>query len=575
MSLSTTPIPTVPAPATPAATLPATTLPAAVSAWASEPDRVRGGAGVSRLLPRRADPLLIGLLGFTLSAAFSWVPSLWYDEAATVIGSTRSWPQLVEMLGSVDAVHGLFYALMHLWFDLVGYSPFTLRLPSALATGVAAALVVLLVRRFTPRGTALLAGLLFCLLPRVTWMGGEGRSFALSTLLALLLTLVFLTASERSASQTPGVAGGLGASGRRADGRWWLLYGVLAILSTTLFLYVCLIVVAHGVSAVWAALAGGSRARGGWAAVRGWMAASVVAGLVLLPFVAVVVGQAGQVSWIAEISPSSVDDIVVVQWFLYNPRFAVLGWALILGGLGVLGRRAWLGRVTADTAAPAPGTPGVPSLLALLVPWLLLPTLTLIALSVLTTPVFSPRYLAFAAPAAAILMAVAVSALPRRWLRVTAILACVAVAAPGYVAQRLPEAKQESSWNEVADLIAAERAAERLSSPDATGEAVIYGPVRQHPSATTRVIAYAYPDAFAGLVDVKLRTPAAETGQLWETRYPLAEVTDRLIGLDTVWLVTSNKQDWRPSVTARLAGLGYALDREWNLTGVNVLRYER
>jgi mannosyltransferase len=187
------------------------------------------------------------------------------------------------------------------------------------------------------------------------------------------------------------------------------------------------------------------------------------------------------------------------------------------------------------------------------------------------TPVYSPRYLSFAAPAAAILMAVAVTALPRRWLRVTAVLACVALTAPGYVAQRLPEAKQESSWNEVADLIAAERARE----PAGIGEAIIYGPVRQHPSATTRVIAYSYPDAFEGLVDVKLETPGAETGQLWETRYPLREVTDRFEGMDTVWLVTSNKQDWRPSVTAKLSALDYSLHAEWNLTGVNVLRFQK
>jgi mannosyltransferase len=89
------------------------------------------------------------------------------------------------------------------------------------------------------------------------------------------------------------------------------------------------------------------------------------------------------------------------------------------------------------------------------------------------------------------------------------------------------------------------------------------------------VIAYSYPDAFDGLLDVKLKTPAAETGQLWETRYPLDEVTDRFTGIDTVWLVTSDKQDWRPSVTAKLAALGYALDTEWNLTRVNVLRFAK
>lgn len=481
------------------------------------------------------------------------------------------------MLDSVDAVHGLFYALMHVWFDLVGYTPFTLRLPSAIATGVAAALIVPLVRRFAPRAAAVLAGLMFCLLPRITWMGEEGRSFALSALCALLLTLIFLSASRRSAARSVVQPTGTEAKPRVAW-LWWFLYFVVAIVATTLFLYVSLMVVAHGVTLAWTALAARQRAwwgPGWWAAARGWLAASVTAGLVLLPFVAEVVSQAGQVSWIKEIGATTFDDIVVVQWFLFNPTFAAFGWVLILGGLGVLLPRAWPRRAAtaraADLEFSSAAVAGMPSLLALVVPWLIVPTLALIVLSLVMTPVFSPRYLAFAAPAAAILMAVAVSALPRRWLRVTAVLACVALTAPGYVAQRLPEAKQQSSWNEVADLIAAERARE----PAGAGEAIIYGPVRQHPTATTRVIAYSYPDAFDGLLDVKLKTPAAETGQLWETRYPLDEVTDRFTGIDTVWLVTSDKQDWRPSVTAKLAALGYALDTEWNLTRVNVLRFAK
>lgn len=572
MPPSTAPIQTVPAataanPVTPAADT-------AAEPNAAAADRSRRLPG-RRMRPGTRDALLIGLVGFTLAVAFSWVPSLWYDEAATVIGATRSWAQLAEMLESVDAVHGLFYALMHVWFDLVGYTPFTLRLPSAVATGVAAALLVPLVGQFAPRATALLAGLLFCLLPRITWMGEEGRSFALSTMFALLLTLVFLAASRRSTAPSAVASGSSSARRVWVRWRWWALYAVLAIVATTLFLYVCLVVVAHGVTALCTVLAARrGRAPRGWAALIGWGAASAVAGLVLLPFVDEVVGQAGQVGWIKEIGATTFDDIVVVQWFLFNPGFAAFGWVLILGGLAVLGiraRRGRLGRTAGFAQAADAAVPGQPSLLALVVPWLVVPTLALIVLSLVMTPVFSPRYLAFSAPAAAILMAVAVSALPRRWLRVTAVLACVALTAPGYVAQRLPDAKQQSSWNEVADLIAAERALE----PAGAGEAIIYGPVRQHPSATTRVIAYSYPDAFAGLVDVKLRTPAAETGQLWETRYPIDEVTDRFTGMDTVWLVTSDKQDWRPSVTAKLAVLGYGLDTEWNLTRVNVLRFEK
>ena len=39
-------------------------------------------------------------------------PSYWRDEADTVSAVARSLPQLIRMLGHVDAVHGLYYALM-------------------------------------------------------------------------------------------------------------------------------------------------------------------------------------------------------------------------------------------------------------------------------------------------------------------------------------------------------------------------------------------------------------------------------------------------------------------------------
>jgi mannosyltransferase len=502
----------------------------------------------------RRDALLVGLFGTILTLAWSWQPSLWFDEAATVSATMRSWPELGRMLGSIDAVHGLYYAGMHLWLDLVGYSPFALRLPSSIAVGLAAALTVLLVSTRAGRGTAVLAGIAFCLLPRVTWMGTEGRSYALTAALAVALTLIFLAAWRR------------GPAPVRTRLLWWTLYGVAVVVSTVVFIYLAFLVAAHGVTALWSVLASRRRDKAVRSSFTGWMLASVAAALLLLPFALVVVGQAGQVSWIAPISGSTLRAALVTQWFYLNPAYAVAGWLLIAWGVATLVRSA----LHKDGSAAAHRELRNPSLPAIVLPWLLVPTLGVIAVSLTVSPLYSPRYLTFCAPAAAILIGVGLRALGRRWLIATALALLAVLAAPQFLAQRQPEAKQNSSWSEVATFIAAERAA----SPDDTA-AIIYGPVRQHPSATTRVIAYSYPEAFAGLIDVKLKSPAALSGQLWETRYPLDEVSDRFNGVDTVWLVTSDKQDWRPSISAKLAGLGYALDDEWAFTGVNVLRYLR
>ena len=76
-------------------------------------------------------------------------------------------------------------------------------------------------------------------------------------------------------------------------------------------------------------------------------------------------------------------------------------------------------------------------------------------------------------------------------------------------------------------------------------------------------------------MDVTIRTPAADTAQLWETRAPIAECLDRLTGTDVAYLIASPSRDARPATTAALASIGWRVTDEWNFTRVNVLRYTR
>ena len=138
-------------------------------------------------------PTVTGIAAAAVTSIAIGVPAPWRDEQATAAAASRTWPQLVELVtGSTDAVNAVYYALMQLWVGLVGVDPFWLRLPSAIAVGVAAAGVVVLGRQLDRTRTGLIAAVLLVLLPRVFWAGGEARSYALQIAAAVWLTVLFM-----------------------------------------------------------------------------------------------------------------------------------------------------------------------------------------------------------------------------------------------------------------------------------------------------------------------------------------------------------------------------------------------
>src|SRR6185312_5693405 len=91
------------------------------------PPSVRVSRG-ARLLGSSALPAVsLGLITTVIVAIGSWIPSLWGDEAASVLSAERPLPSLFRMLGHVDAVHGTYYFLLHFWVALFGASPFSVR----------------------------------------------------------------------------------------------------------------------------------------------------------------------------------------------------------------------------------------------------------------------------------------------------------------------------------------------------------------------------------------------------------------------------------------------------------------
>ncbi|WP_448003457.1 glycosyltransferase family 39 protein [Agromyces bauzanensis] len=484
---------------------------------------------------RRSDgraALVVGAASTVVAIAGSWIPSLWGDEAASIMSARRDWRSLWVLLGNVDAVHGLYYVLLHAWIDLVGDSPFAVRLPSGIAVGAASAGLYLLVRGRASRATAIIAAAVFAVLPRITFLAVEARSLALATAVAVWLTLLLLRL--------------LDARMRRG---WWWVYALGLAVASYLFLYVALLIPVHAI-VVALELRRSRRPRG--IRIRPFLLAWAGAALLIAPIGAVAVMQRDQIAFRRPYRTVTAAGVLVDQWFMLEV-LALVASAFVVVSIAVVAHRredAWHGNH---------------QLLLIGGAWIVVPTVALILVSAIAGLGYTPRYLAFSAPGAAIMVAVAVASLPRRWMQVVSVGVIAALAAPAYLDQRTPYWKNGGTdWQTVAEVVP------ELARP---GDGIVFDE-SVRPSRRPRLAMHAYPQGFVGLVDLGLVRPYDETDGLWDVTAPLAEVDDRLAGIDRV-LVVSRSTDGVADDVATLRREGFESTERVALESDVVTVYER
>lgn len=477
--------------------------------------------------PRRLGfaAVLVGVFAAVVSASGSWIPSLWGDEAASVLSALRPGESLLTMLTHVDAVHGAYYLGLHAWVHLFGSSPFVVRLPSAFAVAVCAAAVTWLCGRFGSLGFAVLAGTLTAILPRLTYAGEEARGYAFAAALAALLWIVVVELIRRPDSSRG----------------WWVVYAVVLCIGIYVFLYLALLTLAVGVAL---ALADGGRRR-----LKRWMIASAGAVIAASPVILLAVSQRQQIAFLAHRDRVTPIMVLVKMWFSARP-FAVLAWTLIALAIVVWVRRRLRLR--------RQGEPSGLDLETVALAWLVVPTGILLAASPFVAG-YTPRYGTIAAPAAAILIALGVwrlgdlhfgSGVPRSALAALAVVAVVVSAMPVWAAQRTPWAKNKSDWNDIAATI--QRDAQQ-------GDAIVFDD-SVRPSRRPRLALDTDPAAFAGIADVTLETSYADSTTWHSSVYSVAETArlGRFAGVSRVWVVEyARNGDADSTAIPDLEALGY------------------
>ncbi len=465
--------------------------------------RLRGELGVTAA---------IGIVAAIIALIGSWHVSLWTDEAATISAARRSLPELLRLVQNIDAVHAAHYIGMHFWIEMFGQSPFSLRLPSALMIGLAAAGVYQLGTRLGDQRLAAVSAIIFAVLPRVTWAGIEARSYAPSAAAAAWLTVVLFDALQKKKI-------GL-----------WIGYLVLVAVSIALNIYVILLVLTHGmIVLLLREVPFQTRLQ--------WLLSTFGGFLLSLPVVYLSVTQRAQISD-DYLSPLRwMRNVFVNQWFLGGTPtggtgsganeflwkqssilLAFVAWAVIVYGVYRLIRTRRRHE------------------LRFMMVWLItpiaIPTLVIGLYSLLIHPMYNPRYLTFSAPAVAILMGVGFSLIRWRWIQLIAIVGVIVLAVPVYASQRQIYAKSGTDWVSVANFV---------QSSATAGEGVYFSP--RYPAGsgpvglTLRRISVAYPEAFRSLRDVTLVVGPAESDTLDGYSRTLADSVPQLNGLLKVWVI--------------------------------------
>ncbi|MEU2426109.1 glycosyltransferase family 39 protein [Streptomyces sp. NPDC007851] len=422
---------------------------------------------------------------------------MWRDEAVTYQVARRTVPQIWRLLHGVDAVHGLYYLLMHVVLAAAPGRPgeVDLRLPSVCAAAVTASLVAALGARLARPRVGLWAGLLFAVNPLVGHYAQEGRSYALVAAGATGATLLFVRAAAQE--------------GRRT----WVLYGGVLAVTCWLHEFAVLLLLAHaGTLAL---------ARSSGRVWRGWCCAAGGVALSLLPMVVVSHTQSAQVAWLTEPDVETAQELL--RQYL-GPTDGVY-WACL--ALGLLGLTRLVGRR------------GEVTLAAVALPLAVLPPVALMLASQLT-PLYVDRYVLYALAGAPLLVALGADrvagALGRLWSHGTAtaprspaftlagvlavVLACTHQV-PLLRADRVPGTRPD-------DLGAVGRAVARVLRP---GDPVLFLP------AHARGAELAYPDDFRSTRDVALAESGPASGTLYGREVGVATLRRRLAGADEVWAV--------------------------------------
>jgi mannosyltransferase len=358
----------------------------------TEWERTSGRSSLRRELLRgplrRIDPAIAALtiLGFALASHRLGAKSLRLDEAISADHARLGLRGLLSVISSRDPNMGLYYALLHYWVRIFGYSEAAVRSMTVVLAGLAVPAMVLLGRRLFGRAVGLVAGLLLALGPFFVQFEQTARSYALVVLLVVLSSYFFVSNVEKP------------SRGARVG---YVLASALAIYTHYFAAYVLLVQL---VTLLAIKRDGAFR--------REWLTTELAVAVLCAPEAVIALrAGTGYVSWIPEPTLSS----------LVKLPSHLAGGILLAAILAILACYGFA-RAIADRQKWQAG---------FVAAWLLVPVILDFAVSKFGRPLFVTYYLIVVLPAFLLLAAVGVAKLRRRAAALIVLALLVALSALG------------------------------------------------------------------------------------------------------------------------------------------------
>jgi mannosyltransferase len=473
---------------------------------AAPPSRWRAGAGW--YLPAALAAAVMAALGVWGLARDS---AMGNDEVATRWAALLPLHLLTHLLRHVDAVHGLYYLLMHGWMA-VGTSPAVMRIPSVIAMVVAVALVAIIGRRLTGSAWAgLFAGLIVALTPTISYYAQTARSYALVFACVAGSTLALLHALAAGApAARPSKA-------RFPAGRW-LVYAVLLVLGGYLNELSLLVVAAHAVTVL--------LARYGRRVVMAWAAVAAVSVIVVLPLAALSAREDAAVAWIPRPGLWSL-RILFHDYFGATTAVAVLLFCCAVAAV--------LPPLHRGRRAPGPvwWSQGGVSLPSVAAPLLVVPGALLILESLVAHPLYVDRYVLYGEAGAALLAGAGALRIGR-WLagatgRRTLLWAPgVVVCVLALVLQLAPQQRVRTPQSRLFDFGGPSR---YLAAHARPGDGVLFF------SDFYRKARLGYPADYRNVSDFAMAQSPAAAGDFQGRDKPVGTVQSLMTGYQRIWVV--------------------------------------